>query len=110
MGVQMNKKICKAFTRLISMIIITVMITGTLPLTVLADELGSGDTRAATEYSDTADDTGDQQLDQEEQEPAVPAEEDTDIPDDADDVSDISSEGAAFFSSARSAIPRRSSI
>ena len=41
----MNKKICKAFTRLISMIIITVMIAGTLPLTVLADELGSGDTR-----------------------------------------------------------------
>ena len=95
----MNKKICKAFTRLISMIIITVMITGTLPLTVLADELGSGDTRAATEYSDTADDTGDQQLDQDEQEPAVPAEEDDDIPADADDVSDISSEGAAVFSS-----------
>ena len=49
------------------MIIITVMITGSLPLTVLADELGSGDTQSATEYSDSAADTGDQN-DQEDQE------------------------------------------
>ena len=81
----MNKKICKAFTRLISMIIITVMIAGTLPLTVLADELGNGDTRSATEYSDTVADTGDQ----EDPEPAVPAEEDTANHDDEDDVHDI---------------------
>ena len=49
----MNRKIRKVFTRTISMLIITVMIAGTLPLTVLADELGGGDTQAATEYSES---------------------------------------------------------
>ena len=49
----MNRKIRKVFTRTISMLIITVMIAGTLPLTVLADELGGGDTQAATDYSES---------------------------------------------------------
>ena len=46
----MNKKIRKAFTRTISLLIIMVMIAGAFPFSVLADELANGGTQTPVDY------------------------------------------------------------
>ena len=71
----MNKKIRKALTRTISLIITTVIIAGTLPLSVLAVETENGDTQAETEYSET-EDQSDVVFYQEIPDPGDPAEDD----------------------------------
>ena len=78
----MYRKIRKALTRTVSLLIVMVMIAGVFPLSVLADGLEDNDTQTATEYSET-EEQSDAVLDQE-----VPED------NDADGESDVSSEGA----------------
>ena len=49
----MNKKILKALTRTVSLLIIMVMTMGIFPFSVFAGELDGNDTQPATEFSET---------------------------------------------------------
>ncbi|MCR4768213.1 MAG: Cna B-type domain-containing protein [Saccharofermentans sp.] len=62
----MNKKIRKVFTRTISMLIITVMMAGSFPLTVFAGGPEEGEAQTGTEYAETVSDGQESADDQDE--------------------------------------------